>query len=265
MPPLVSFDETFKLVKVSPLAAWTKQMCRNTLPTTTCWLIRVPEGYPSIGCAVQPNPPEDSTRGGRWQSWPRPNAGCASLTAGDDAERSDAIKHRRRRCRARRCGGGTLRCGGERHHRASARPHRTRQQRSAVGYNARAIAGGYGAAGSTCGSRSVAQLAQPGRRVSRCRGAAVVTRCCWPMPTMLASTSLPRSPAAALVTRYARPVCGDIRLVSALRRHLRLRVSPFDHTLRGGRAHDQLIASRGQIRAPRRWRQRLAEGPSGPR
>ncbi len=43
--------------------------------------------------------------------------------------------------------------------------------------------------------------------LNRCRGAAVVTRCCWPMPTMLASTSLPRSPAAALVTGYARPVC----------------------------------------------------------
>ncbi|AGL27845.1 hypothetical protein J113_16655 [Mycobacterium tuberculosis CAS/NITR204] len=43
--------------------------------------------------------------------------------------------------------------------------------------------------------------------LNRCRGAAVVTPLLLADAYQLASTSLPRSPAAALVTGYARPVC----------------------------------------------------------
>lgn len=62
--------------------------------------------------------------------------------------------------------------------------------------------------GSTCGSRSVSSTRPTWSTCSTAVEEQLWSpRCCWPMPTMLASTSLPRSPAAALVTGYARPVC----------------------------------------------------------
>lgn len=68
--PLVSFDETFKLVKINPLAAWTDQDMQDYIDTHGVLVNPlVEEGYPSIGCApctVKPAAGTDA-RSGRWQ------------------------------------------------------------------------------------------------------------------------------------------------------------------------------------------------------
>lgn len=68
--PLVSFDETFKLVKVNPLAAWTDQDVQEYIADNDVLvnpLVR--EGYPSIGCAPCTAKPAEGAdpRSGRWQ------------------------------------------------------------------------------------------------------------------------------------------------------------------------------------------------------
>jgi len=68
--PLVGFDEAFKLVKISPLAAWTDQDIRNYIAEHDVLVNPlVYEGYPSIGCAPCTARPVDGAdpRSGRWQ------------------------------------------------------------------------------------------------------------------------------------------------------------------------------------------------------
>ncbi|ATA28407.1 phosphoadenylyl-sulfate reductase [Mycobacterium lepraemurium] len=68
--PLISFDESFKVVKVNPIAAWTDEQVdeyveRNRVLVNPL----VQESYPSIGCApctAKPAPGEDP-RSGRWR------------------------------------------------------------------------------------------------------------------------------------------------------------------------------------------------------
>ena len=67
--PLVSYDETFQLLKVNPLAAWSDE-ARHAYITEHSILVNmlVDAGYPSIGCApctAKPLPGADA-RSGRW-------------------------------------------------------------------------------------------------------------------------------------------------------------------------------------------------------
>jgi phosphoadenosine phosphosulfate reductase len=68
--PLISFDETFGLLKVNPLAAWTDDdMQRYITEHTVLVNPLMEEGYTSIGCApntTKPAPGADK-RSGRWQ------------------------------------------------------------------------------------------------------------------------------------------------------------------------------------------------------
>lgn len=68
--PAVSFDETFKLVKVNPLVAWTDEDVQAYI-TENSILVNplVEEGFPSIGCAPCTSKPVDGAdpRSGRWQ------------------------------------------------------------------------------------------------------------------------------------------------------------------------------------------------------
>ena len=68
--PLISFDESFGLVKVNPIAAWTdgdeeEYIEKNGVLVNPL----VDEGYPSIGCAPCTTKPVDGDdpRSGRWQ------------------------------------------------------------------------------------------------------------------------------------------------------------------------------------------------------
>src|ERR1700740_2505958 len=50
--PLISFDESFKLVKINPLAAWTDEDVQEYIEENDVLVNPlVDEGYPSIGCA----------------------------------------------------------------------------------------------------------------------------------------------------------------------------------------------------------------------
>jgi phosphoadenosine phosphosulfate reductase len=68
--PLISFDESFKLVKINPLAAWTDEDVQEYIEKNDVLVSPlVEEGYPSIGCApctVKPAKGADP-RSGRWQ------------------------------------------------------------------------------------------------------------------------------------------------------------------------------------------------------
>ncbi|MDM4143280.1 MULTISPECIES: phosphoadenylyl-sulfate reductase [Mycobacterium] len=67
--PLISFDESFGLVKVNPIATWTDQDVNDYIEKHGVLVNPlVDEGYPSIGCAPctkKPAPDEDP-RSGRW-------------------------------------------------------------------------------------------------------------------------------------------------------------------------------------------------------
>jgi len=68
--PLINFDEAFKLVKISPLAAWTDQDMQDYIVENNVLVNPlVYEGYPSIGCAPCTARPADGAdpRSGRWQ------------------------------------------------------------------------------------------------------------------------------------------------------------------------------------------------------
>lgn len=76
--PLVSFDETFKLVKVNPLAVWTDQDVQEYIADNDVLvnpLVR--EGYPSIGCAPCTAKPAEGAdpRSGRWQGLAKTECG----------------------------------------------------------------------------------------------------------------------------------------------------------------------------------------------
>lgn len=67
--PVISFDESFGLVKVNPIAAWTDEDEQDYIEKNGVLINPlVEEGYPSIGCAPctrKPAPGEDP-RSGRW-------------------------------------------------------------------------------------------------------------------------------------------------------------------------------------------------------
>lgn len=67
--PLVSYDETFQLVKVNPLAAWSDEAMQAYITEHSILVnMLVDAGYPSIGCApctAKPLPGADA-RSGRW-------------------------------------------------------------------------------------------------------------------------------------------------------------------------------------------------------
>ena len=68
--PLISFDESFKLVKVNPMAAWTDGDVEDYIENNDVLVNPlVDEGYPSIGCAPCTVKPADGAdpRSGRWQ------------------------------------------------------------------------------------------------------------------------------------------------------------------------------------------------------
>jgi phosphoadenosine phosphosulfate reductase len=67
--PLISFDETFGLVKINPIAAWTDEQMQDYIDRRGVLVNPlVDEGYPSIGCepcTAKPAPGADP-RSGRW-------------------------------------------------------------------------------------------------------------------------------------------------------------------------------------------------------
>ena len=76
--PLVSFDETFGLVKVNPLAAWTDEDMAAYIDEHGILVNPlVAEGYPSIGCAPCTAKPADDAdpRSGRWQGLAKTECG----------------------------------------------------------------------------------------------------------------------------------------------------------------------------------------------
>lgn len=67
---LISFDETFKLVKINPLAAWTDDDMAAYIDEHNVLVNPlIDEGYPSIGCAPCTAKPAEGMdpRSGRWQ------------------------------------------------------------------------------------------------------------------------------------------------------------------------------------------------------
>ncbi|OSC37667.1 phosphoadenylyl-sulfate reductase [Mycobacterium decipiens] len=76
--PLISFDETFHLVKVNPLAAWTDPDVQDYIEKYNVLVNPlVYEGYPSIGCAPCTAKPatDDDPRSGRWQGQTKTECG----------------------------------------------------------------------------------------------------------------------------------------------------------------------------------------------
>ena len=67
--PLISFDETFGLVKINPIAAWSDEQMQDYIDRRGVLVNPlVDEGYPSIGCepcTAKPAPGADP-RSGRW-------------------------------------------------------------------------------------------------------------------------------------------------------------------------------------------------------
>ncbi|MCV7049472.1 phosphoadenylyl-sulfate reductase [Mycobacterium heidelbergense] len=68
--PLISFDESFGLVKVNPIATWTDEDVASYIEQNGVLVNPlVEEGYPSIGCAPCTSKPVegDGPRSGRWR------------------------------------------------------------------------------------------------------------------------------------------------------------------------------------------------------
>ncbi len=68
--PLISFDESFNLVKVNALAAWTDEDVQDYIDENGVLVNPlVDEGYPSIGCAPCTAKPAEGAdpRSGRWE------------------------------------------------------------------------------------------------------------------------------------------------------------------------------------------------------
>ncbi|MFR9751531.1 phosphoadenylyl-sulfate reductase [Nocardia sp. 004] len=67
--PLISFDETFGLVKINPIAPWSDDEMHDYIAAHGILINPlVEEGYPSIGCAPCTRKPEPGSdpRSGRW-------------------------------------------------------------------------------------------------------------------------------------------------------------------------------------------------------
>lgn len=76
--PLISFDETFKLVKINPIAAWTDADIQDYIAEHDVLVNPlVQEGYPSIGCAPCTAKPVEGAdpRSGRWQGLAKTECG----------------------------------------------------------------------------------------------------------------------------------------------------------------------------------------------
>ncbi|MCV7091090.1 phosphoadenylyl-sulfate reductase [Mycobacterium interjectum] len=68
--PVISFDESFRLVKINPIATWTDDDVQAYIEENSVLVNPlVYEGYPSIGCAPCTTKPAegDDPRSGRWQ------------------------------------------------------------------------------------------------------------------------------------------------------------------------------------------------------
>jgi phosphoadenosine phosphosulfate reductase len=75
---LIGFDETFTLVKINPLAAWTDEDMQNYIDEHDVLVNPlVYEGYPSIGCAPCTAKPVEGAdpRSGRWQGLAKTECG----------------------------------------------------------------------------------------------------------------------------------------------------------------------------------------------
>ncbi|WP_284304709.1 phosphoadenylyl-sulfate reductase [Mobilicoccus caccae] len=86
--PLVTYDESFGLVKINPLATWSFDDLlsfseRELLPVNPL----LGQGYPSIGCApcTRPVAPGEDPRAGRWAGFAKTECGLhpAGSTAAD--------------------------------------------------------------------------------------------------------------------------------------------------------------------------------------
>ncbi|AFE13586.1 cobalamin (vitamin b12) biosynthesis cbix protein [Mycobacterium tuberculosis RGTB423] len=246
--PLVSFDETFKLVKVNPLAAWTDQDVQEYIADNDVLvnpLVR--EGYPSIGCAPCTAKPAEGAdpRSGRWQGAGQDRMRVARLRRPAPATmqsaamlRSGAIEAPPATMQSAAMRWGHLPLAEES---GTIAPqlvltaHGSKDPRSAA--NARAIAGRLARMRPGLDVRvAFCELNSPNLVdvLNRCRGAAVVT------PLLLADAyharvDIPAQIASCRVghrVRQASVLGEDIRLVSALHERLtELGVSPFDHTL----------------------------------
>jgi phosphoadenosine phosphosulfate reductase len=76
--PLVSFDETQRLVKINPLATWTDEDIQSYIDEHDVLVNPlVYEGYPSIGCAPCTARPVEGAdpRSGRWQGQSKTECG----------------------------------------------------------------------------------------------------------------------------------------------------------------------------------------------
>ena len=76
--PLISFDESFGLVKINPLAAWTDADMQAYIDSHGVLVNPlVDDGYPSIGCAPCTAKPAEGAdpRSGRWQGQTKTECG----------------------------------------------------------------------------------------------------------------------------------------------------------------------------------------------
>jgi phosphoadenosine phosphosulfate reductase len=79
--PLISFDTSFGLVKINPLATWTDQDVADYIEANNVMVNPlVFEGYPSIGCAPCTARPAEGAdpRSGRWQGRDKVECGLHS-------------------------------------------------------------------------------------------------------------------------------------------------------------------------------------------
>ncbi|WP_151526844.1 phosphoadenylyl-sulfate reductase [Serinicoccus kebangsaanensis] len=88
--PVVAFDESFGLVKINPLAAWSDEEVRlyadlHDLPANPL----LSRGYPSIGCSpcTRAVAPGDDPRAGRWSGFAKTECG---LHGGPEADASES-------------------------------------------------------------------------------------------------------------------------------------------------------------------------------
>ncbi|WP_299518175.1 phosphoadenylyl-sulfate reductase [uncultured Serinicoccus sp.] len=88
--PLVAFDESFGIVKVNPLAAWSDAEVAlyaelHDLPANPL----LDQGYPSIGCGpcTRRVAPGEDPRAGRWSGFTKTECGLHGGPAADERER----------------------------------------------------------------------------------------------------------------------------------------------------------------------------------
>jgi phosphoadenosine phosphosulfate reductase len=82
--PIVKWDKKFGLVKVSPLAAWSKKdVWKRIMQEKVPYNVLHDRGYPSIGCqpCTRPVTEGDDERAGRWSGSAKTE--CGLHTAGD--------------------------------------------------------------------------------------------------------------------------------------------------------------------------------------